>query len=208
MRHNAVPILESYGADLVLCGHSHAYERSHLLRGHYGFSWELDRATMFLDGGSGRPHETGPYVKELTGPNAEQGTVYVVAGCSGWATFGSVNHPAMHTSYLRMGSLVLDINGDRLDATFLRENGDIDDTFTIVKRSTVLCIVRFRADHGTCEIGFDSVRGRKYQLEFTSTVGGDWTKILGPITATAGRTFIEHTPVNEPSGFYRVVEAD
>ncbi|HKQ36680.1 MAG TPA: Ig-like domain-containing protein, partial [Verrucomicrobiae bacterium] len=53
MRRNAVPILESYGVDLVLSGHSHSYERSHLLRGHYGFSWELDPATMVMDAGSG-----------------------------------------------------------------------------------------------------------------------------------------------------------
>ena len=31
MRRNALPILESYGVDLVLCGHSHCYERSFLL---------------------------------------------------------------------------------------------------------------------------------------------------------------------------------
>ncbi len=28
MRQNALPILESYGVDVVLCGHSHTYERS------------------------------------------------------------------------------------------------------------------------------------------------------------------------------------
>lgn len=208
MRENAVPILEAYGADLVLCGHSHNYERSHLLRGHYGFSWEFDAATMFLDPGSGRPNETGPYVKELSGPTAEQGTVYVVNGCSGQFGFGSVDHPAMHTSYNRMGSLVLDIDGDRLDATFLRENGDIDDTFTLIKRSTVLRIVQFSADQNTCRLAFDCIRGRKYQLEFTSTVGRDWSKVLGPITARASRTFLDHSPGTQTSGFYRIVEAD
>ena len=40
MRQNIVPILESYDVDLVLCGHSHAYERSYLINGHYGFSSE------------------------------------------------------------------------------------------------------------------------------------------------------------------------
>ena len=208
MRQNAVPILESYGVDLVLCGHSHAYERSYLLRGHYGFSWDLDPATMFLDAGSGRPDETGPYVKEISGPTAQMGTVYVVAGCSGWATYGSTDHPAMHTGFLRMGSLVLDIDGDRLDATFLRENGDIDDTFTLIKRSTVLRIVGFSADRGTCHLAWDSVRGRSYQVEFTSDIGRGWTKVLGPITAVASRTFIQHTAASASSGFYRVVETD
>ena len=38
MRENALPILESYGVDIVLSGHSHSYERSFLLDGHYGKS--------------------------------------------------------------------------------------------------------------------------------------------------------------------------
>ncbi|HMJ64026.1 MAG TPA: metallophosphoesterase family protein, partial [Candidatus Binatia bacterium] len=41
MRENVLPILEAFGVDLVLCGHSHVYERSYLLQGHYGFSWEF-----------------------------------------------------------------------------------------------------------------------------------------------------------------------
>jgi hypothetical protein len=36
MRQYAAPILERYGVDLVLSGHSHNYERSYLLDGHYG----------------------------------------------------------------------------------------------------------------------------------------------------------------------------
>ena len=37
MRANIVPMLEEEGVDLVLAGHSHAYERSFLLDGHYGY---------------------------------------------------------------------------------------------------------------------------------------------------------------------------
>jgi hypothetical protein len=39
----------------------------------------------------------------------------------------------VHASLEELGSLVLDIDGNRLDATFLRENGDVDDSFTILK---------------------------------------------------------------------------
>src|SRR6185436_19334444 len=35
MRENILPILEAGGVDLVLCGHSHAYERSYLVDGTY-----------------------------------------------------------------------------------------------------------------------------------------------------------------------------
>ena len=41
MRENALPLLESYGVDLVLSGHSHCYERSYFLDGHYGRSSAL-----------------------------------------------------------------------------------------------------------------------------------------------------------------------
>ena len=98
-----VPILESYGVDLVLCGHSHCYERSFLLDGHYGFSHTLV-PSMLRDAGSGREEDTGAYRKSDPSLSAHQGTVYVVNGSSGWATFGSMDHPAMFKSLLRTGS--------------------------------------------------------------------------------------------------------
>ena len=42
MRQNALPILENFGVDLVLSGHSHSYERSFLLDSHYGDSTPSD----------------------------------------------------------------------------------------------------------------------------------------------------------------------
>src|SRR5438045_3580488 len=79
------------------------------------------------------PAETGPYQKTTTGPGANAGSIYVVAGSSGWATFTTGHHPVMFSQELRTGSLVLDINSNRLDAVFLRETGAIDDSFTIIK---------------------------------------------------------------------------
>ena len=38
MRQNALPILETWGVDLIMTGHSHTYERSFLVDGHYGLS--------------------------------------------------------------------------------------------------------------------------------------------------------------------------
>ncbi|HEX2749360.1 MAG TPA: metallophosphoesterase, partial [Verrucomicrobiales bacterium] len=133
MRQNFNPILEAGGVDLVLNGHSHCYERSYLLDGHYGSSGTLT-ASMKLDAGSGRPSGTGAYTKPLTGPRDHFGTVYSVAGSSGQISGGSLNHPAYFISLNNLGSLVLDVNGPRLDATFLRENGSIPDTYTIFKQ--------------------------------------------------------------------------
>ena len=41
MRENVLPILDAGGVDLVLGGHSHSYERSFLIDGHYGHSTSL-----------------------------------------------------------------------------------------------------------------------------------------------------------------------
>jgi hypothetical protein len=131
MREVANRILEDGGADLVLTGHSHSYERSYLLDGHYGPSWTFTE-TMKVDGGSGRPEETGAYDKPAS-LTPHQGTVYAVAGSSGQISGGDLNHPAMFISLNRLGSMVLDINGSRLDAKFLRETAMVDDHFTIVK---------------------------------------------------------------------------
>ncbi len=132
MRKNFLPILEDAGVDLVLCGHSHSYERSFLLDGHYGASTTLTES-MKKDGGSGR--DPNPYRKSA-GTAPHEGAVYVVAGSSGKTSGGSLNHPAMFVSLNQLGSLVLDINGNRLDAKFLRSDGSIGDYFTIVKGTT------------------------------------------------------------------------
>ncbi len=137
MREHALPILEAYGVDLVLSGHSHSYERSFLLDGHYGFSGTFSGHHK-KNGGSGRPTEGGAYTKPTLGPSAHEGAVYVVAGSSGQATGGALNHPAMFISLNNLGSMVLDVNGNRLEAKFLRDTGAVDDHFTIIKGGSTL----------------------------------------------------------------------
>jgi hypothetical protein len=132
MRQNALPILEAAGVDLVLCGHSHSYERSYLLDGHYGYSNTFTAANK-VDGGDGREDGTGPYKKPTAGPAPHEGTVYVVAGSAAKTEGGRLTHPAMSISLNQLGSLVLDISGDRLDAEFLNRWGAVADHFTIEK---------------------------------------------------------------------------
>ena len=132
MRQSVLPVLEAGGVDLVLCGHSHSYERSFLLDGHYGTSGSLTKG-MVLDEGDGREDGDGAYAKATLGPAPHEGSVYIVAGSSGWTDPGPLNHVAMYISLQRLGSVVLDIEGNRLDARFLRDTGSIDDHFTILK---------------------------------------------------------------------------
>lgn len=141
MRENIVPILEAGGVDLVLSGHSHSYERSKLIDGHYGYS-NTFVPSMFKNAGNGRETgvgATGAYTKDF---DAHRGAVYTVAGSSGKTTIwtsGSnalVNpapHPVMNTSLLTLGSVVLDINENRLDAKFISSTGTVDDYFTLIK---------------------------------------------------------------------------
>ena len=135
MRRNVVPILEDAGVDLVLAGHSHSYERSFLIDGHHGDSTTFSQA-MKKDGGSGREDGSGAYRKPTLGMAPHEGTVYAVAGSSGRATAAALGHPAMFVSLNSLGSMVLDIDGSRLDAIFLDHTGTRRDYFTIVKGST------------------------------------------------------------------------
>lgn len=132
MRENALPILENGGADIILTGHSHSYERSFLLDGHYGYSGSLT-STMILDAGDGRLDGDSAYSKPTFGPASHEGTVYVVAGSSGKIYGGPLNHPAMFISLNTLGSVVMDVNDNRMDVTFLDNNGNIPDYFTIIK---------------------------------------------------------------------------
>ena len=132
MRQNALPILEAGGVDLVLGGHSHSYERSFLLDGHYGTSGTLTEG-MKIDAGDGRIDGDGAYPKPVPGPDPHQGAVYVVAGSSGQTSGGTLDHPAMFLSLNTLGSLVLDIEGPQLDAKFLDNTGAWRDYFTLFK---------------------------------------------------------------------------
>ncbi len=128
MRQNIVPILESYGVDLVLCGHSHCYERSYLLNGHYGTSGTLTSA-MKLDDGDGQEDGDGVYLKTPSGLGAN----YIVAGNGGQATGGPLNHPAMFVSLNELGSLVIDISTNRLDVRMLGTSS-VRDHYTVLKQ--------------------------------------------------------------------------
>jgi hypothetical protein len=131
MRANFLPILEAAGTDLILTGHSHVYERSSLLDGHYGPSSTFNPSLNVKQKGSGpgdvfrKPRTRVPHDGELS----------VVAGSAGHAgakppPFG---HPVMVVSLNEPGSAIVDIDGLRLDLVFLNDKGEKRDSFSIVK---------------------------------------------------------------------------
>lgn len=212
MRQYFVPLLEDYGVDLVLGGHSHDYQRSYLLDGHYGYSTEL-LPSMIKDSGSGRPGDTGAYRKSGLGPQPHQGAVYVVAGSSGWVTQfipGLQQHPAMYITNRTLGSLVIDIYSNRLDAVFLRETGAIDDCFTILKGVSPepLRLATFRLGPSRIQLQWKSIAGRSYQVQWASGLdSSDWLPLSPVITATSATTGWTNSSLPSVSqAFFRVVQ--
>jgi hypothetical protein len=136
MRQNFLPLFESYGVDLIMSGHSHSYERTFLLNGHYGLSSTFNLATHTVGvtgDGSGQLENNGAYYKAPVGPEAGTGAVYIVTGSSGKADVAPLNHPAMYYDAANLGSCVLTIHLDTLSIKFLRQTGVVDDHFTLIK---------------------------------------------------------------------------
>ena len=185
MRENALPILEADGIDLVLCGHSHVYERSYLIDGHYGYSNEFTPA-MIEDGGDGSESGDGAYQKPPSTPHA--GTVYTVAGSSSTTGGGTLDHPVMVTSLNELGSLILDIEDLRLHVTFLDDQGVVRDEFTI--RHFEVTGVETDGDQGPAGEGS---AGDDALYEPSGNAPGQ----NGPSEALVPGTFWSSTPVSD-----------
>lgn len=136
IRENFIKILEDEGVDLILCGHSHVYERSKLLKGYYGMEadfnaekFELNHSTALYDG----TKNSAPYLKKSAD---NKGTVYVVSGSAG-ALGGHKEtwpHNAMYYANNEVGgSVMIEAEGNRFNLKWVCADGKIRDSFTIMK---------------------------------------------------------------------------
>jgi 3',5'-cyclic AMP phosphodiesterase CpdA len=126
VREEIVPLLEQAGVDLLLAGHSHSYERSHLINGHYNTSDTFTDAMLYQRGsGAGDVYETDSACQ------SHCGTVYVVMGSSSKVDQASLDHPAMAVSAARAGSLVIDVNSRCLRTQMIDQSGESADAFTL-----------------------------------------------------------------------------
>jgi len=183
MRTHVMPLLDAHGVDLVLAGHSHSYERSYLIDGHYGLSATFNTNTMVRAGGSGRVEEGGAYDKPTFGPGPREGAVHLVAGSGAALGGGSLNHPVMFRSFNQLGSVALDFHANRLDARFIRETGAIDDWFTITKGATPMRLTAALAAPGTAQLDWPAVPKRGYAVQFAPQLGGAWTNLTAVLMA-------------------------
>jgi len=137
IRTRIVPILERYKVDLVLCGHSHIYERSFLINGHYGLENSFDISTMALSTSSAAYNGSAnscAYVKNSN--DVQNGIVYAVVGSSGQIGGTSTGYPHNAMEYSNnstSGAMVIEIEDNRLDAKWVCSDGVIRDQFTIMK---------------------------------------------------------------------------
>lgn len=148
MRQNFMPMMEANGVDLILNGHSHSYERSYFLNGHYGFAHTFNPDEISKGGhtvgenghGDGKADSNGAYQKTSA---AAEGAVYITTGSAGKISGGDLNHQAMSVSLNQLGSCVMEVEddgrgGQNLTVKFIRENDDIEDYFTINKSGIAL----------------------------------------------------------------------
>lgn len=144
IREQFIRHLENLGVDLVLCGHSHVYERSRLMRGHYGLEATFNPKLHDLSSSSGS--HTGdrpapPYIKNDT---TTPGTVYVVTGSASYVGKPETSFPHDALPYCNAtvtGAAILEVQENRLDFKWICEDGLIRDHFTMMKnvnRTTTL----------------------------------------------------------------------
>ncbi|MBK8608408.1 MAG: metallophosphoesterase [Chitinophagaceae bacterium] len=154
MRENFIRILERNGVDLVLCGHSHGYERSYLLQNYYranpGDPYVLETNFNFASHTATGNNQNAKYdgtanscAYTYNSGRYNHGSVYVVAGSAGQlgGTSSGYPHNAMYYSNVSNGgTLYFEVDSNRLDAKFLSYSGTgagvspvIRDQFTIFK---------------------------------------------------------------------------
>lgn len=133
LRENLVPIFDKYKVDLVLNGHSHSYERSHLMKGHTGKAPTFNdfvHPTQLANGKYEKNGDSRPYI------NKDEGTIYCVVGSAGRLDWNGDPNPHRSSVYSNVsigGSLLFTINDNRLDARWISTDGVIRDNFTVFK---------------------------------------------------------------------------
>jgi 3',5'-cyclic AMP phosphodiesterase CpdA len=152
VRERFVRILERFGVDLILCGHSHGYERSYLLKNYYNtYASPLDEtgfsmATHTATGNNQNAKYDATANSCAYAYNSGQfnhGSVYIVAGSAGQlggSTPGYPHNAMYYSNITNGGSFYFEVDSNRLDAKFLSYSGTgggvtpvIRDRFTIFK---------------------------------------------------------------------------
>ena len=129
MREKVNPLFEKFNVDIVLAGHSHVYERTVPMRGHFGINDTFDAAKHVV------ATEKSPNHYQVG--KKGQGVIYIVNGSGGKLGGRQKGFPlksAVYTNTEVGGSMILDVTKTKLDAKWLAADGQIRDQFIIEKR--------------------------------------------------------------------------
>lgn len=200
-RENVVPLLESEGVDLVLTGHSHSYERTPLIAGHYGFSPTFS-AKNIVDSGK-KSDGKNIYLKPQSGKVPNSGTLYVGAGNGGQLHQGALNHPAMARSLDKLGSVSLSFNGHLLEGMMIGADGVIYDRFAIHKdsrRPRDVRDIRVTPDPSACalEVRWSAAEGGASYAIYRSSSLDSRGSIVGEVSES--RTSFKDSLKGVPAG--------
>lgn len=192
IRQNFIDFLENRGVDLIICGHSHGYERGYLIKDYTGMWNSFNTASHAVSISNARYDNSSncPYVYNTT--PADHGTVYVVAGsagASGGTNTGFASGP-MPFAVNDAGIFYFEVEDNRLDAKMYRSNGTTFDQFTIMKD----------VNKNTT---YNIVNGTSQDLTSSWPQSGNytWTPSVG-----TGRT-VSVTPSNNSTTVYQVADA-
>jgi hypothetical protein len=136
MRQMFIRIMERYGVDMIICGHSHDYERSYLLKGYYLNEAGFNVSVHAVNSSSGKyDGSINSCAYQTSSDKTDHGTVYVVSGSSGNVGAVQANYPhnAMPFSLADGGMFYFEVEDNRLDAKFIKKDGLVGDQFTIMK---------------------------------------------------------------------------
>ncbi len=211
IRENVLPILEQYKIDLVIYGHSHSYERTHLMKNHFGLSSTYDKAIHAVDSSYGYYNGLANACAYNKTAAKDSGIVYIQAGNASINDPVSATwpHPAM-ASYNKdiEGSLYLSFNDKRLDMEFVGRNGFVLDRFTLFHDAGKIDSVW--ADYGdtlllnTSWVGNNVWSDGSTTKERTHIVGSDTVIVVNDTYSCISDTFfVQMNPLPEPPQLIR-----
>jgi acid phosphatase type 7 len=192
IRQNFIDFLENRGVDMIICGHSHGYERGYLIKNYNGNWASFSTATHAVSTSNARYDNSSncPYVYNTT--PADHGTVYVVAGsagASGGTNAGFATGP-MPFAVNDAGVFYFEVEDNRLDAKMIRDDGSIFDQFTIMK------------DVNTSNT-FNITNGTSQDLAASWPQAGNYTWV----NTTGTTRSVTVTPPNNATTVYQVRDA-
>jgi len=135
-RENFLPLLERFGVDLTMSGHSHSYERSRFIKGHYGVSSSYNGSLHEVQSGFGRMPGSGSLTNDCAYEKTSidgEGAIYCTAGSSSKKGSYANDHNANIVNINEYGSVYVEVTDNKLSYWFIEDDGDTTDYLQILK---------------------------------------------------------------------------